>query len=196
MQLQPALHAVGQKRRQLVPVAWLMTDDRLGDAMLRIAARMPPRSAIIIRPHALAGTNVPRLLSQMRRIARARRHLLLWGGKGCPAGIDGVHLRHGERRPNARFFISRPVHNQREAWMARMRGADAVLISPVNNTQSHRDAAPLGQQGFARLAAMLSADSAAIGLGGMDARRLAALRRFGAHGWAAIDAWTMKQSRV
>lgn len=80
--------------------------------------------------------------------------------------------------------------------MARMQGADAVLISPVNNTQSHRDAAPLGQQGFARLAAVLSADSAAIGLGGMDARRLAALRRFGAHGWAAIDAWTMKQSRV
>lgn len=178
-----------------MPVAWLMTDDRLGNAMLRIAARMPPHSVIIIRPHALAATNVPRLLSQMRRLARARRHLLLWGGKGCPAGVDGVHLRHGERRPNARHFVSRPVHNDHEARMARARGADAVLISPVAATHSHPQAQPLGHRRFAQIAAMLSANSAPIGLGGMDARRFAALRRFGAHGWAAIDAWNRMPSR-
>jgi thiamine-phosphate pyrophosphorylase len=173
--------------RQQVPRCWLMTDTRAGDAMSDIAARvLPPRSAIIVRPHALDGHDVARLSTALRRIARARRHVLLWGGAGRPAGFDGIHNRTGRARRGARF-VSRPVHDARQAQAARRLGADAVLVSPVFATRSHKGAATLGRRGFARLAAASSAP--AIALGGMTARCFAVLRRSGAHGWAAIDAW-------
>jgi thiamine-phosphate pyrophosphorylase len=164
-----------------------MTDGRLGEAMPMIAARrLPPRSAIILRSQALAGHDVMPLARQLRRIARARRHLLLWAGKRRPKGFDGVHDRTGRAQPGA-GFVSRPVHDQRQALVARRRGADAVLISPLYATRSHAGAVTLGRAGFARLAG--SSGAPAIALGGMTARRFAALRRSGAHGWAAIDAW-------
>jgi thiamine-phosphate pyrophosphorylase len=176
-----------RKARRRVPKCWLMTDARLGHEMPRIAARiLPPRSAIIIRPHALTGHNIAQLSARLRRIARARRHVILWGGAGRPAGFDGKHDRFGRAR-RAGGFVSRPVHDVREAATARRIGSDAVLVSPVYATRSHAGAMTLGHRGFARLAK--ASETRAIALGGVTPGRFAALRRHGAAGWAAIDAW-------
>jgi thiamine-phosphate pyrophosphorylase len=179
----------GQKdwSRGQVPPCWLMTDARLGNAMPKIAARqLPPRSVIVIRPHALDGYGITQLARGLRRIARARRHLLLWGGVGQPAGYDGVHVRDGRPVRHSRL-VSRPVHNRREATMARTFGSDVVLISPVFTTRSHTGGRTLRRRGFAQLASF--ARCRVIALGGMTDANFAMLRVHGADGWAAIDAW-------
>lgn len=178
----PAAH------RPAVPTRWLMTDARLGKAMPAIAAGMPPRSAIIIRPYALETGGRAALIRSLRRIAKARRHLLLLAGPGPIAGFDGRHYGGGARMTaRTSGFLSMPVHDIRQAATARRRHADAVLISPVHPTRSHPDATPLGARGFARLARGFP--GRAIALGGMTEHRFLSLRSHGASGWAAIDAW-------
>jgi thiamine-phosphate pyrophosphorylase len=170
-----------------VPTCWLMTDQRLGGLMIPIAARiLPPRSAIIMRPHALSPTELAKMSGALRRVARARRHLFLWGGRHMSPGYAGRHCRRGSSHGPA-AFVSRPVHSVREALIAQRRGADAVLISPVFLTRTHQQAEPIGRRRFAQLAAL--ANTPAIALGGMDAKRFRTMQRSGAIGWAAIDAW-------
>lgn len=166
-----------------MPRCWLMVDARLGARVPAIVAAMPPRSAVVVRPYAMqAGGRMAQIMA-IRRVARAKRHLLLIAGGGPEAGFDG---RHGDGR-RTKGFLSLPVHDRRELANANRRGADAVLISPVWSTRSHPDGAVLGKRGFARLAG----DSPAkpVALGGVTARRFARLRIHGASGWAAIDAW-------
>jgi thiamine-phosphate pyrophosphorylase len=176
------------RRKIRVPVCWLMTDARLGGAMPTIAARhLPPRSAIIVRPHALSRSGLAELIIKLRRIAITRRHLLLWGGVGRPLGFTGQHIRRGVGVRRGGGFISMPVHSHHEADNAQRLGADVVLISPAFSTRSHPDTAPLGARRFAALAR--KARRPAIALGGMNMRRHRIMRRFGAEGWAAIDGW-------
>jgi thiamine-phosphate pyrophosphorylase len=80
-----------------------------------------------------------------------------------------------------------PVHNVRELVAAERRGVSALLVSPVFATRSHPGGRALGYSGFGTIAHRAKAP--VIALGGMTARRARALRRFGIHGWAAIDAW-------
>lgn len=167
-----------------VPRCWLMTDARIGAALPAIAAKLPPRSAIIIRRFAMEPAKRDDLIRRLRRAARARRHLFLWSGPQRPVGYDG---RHSPIRGRDNGFLVMPVHNQREAMTARQGRANAVLISPVRPTRSHPGAAVLGIRGFRRLAA--NREYPAIALGGMDGRIFRRLRIHGAHGWAAIDAW-------
>lgn len=173
--------------RKRVPTRWLMSDARLGKAMPKIAASMPPRSAIVVRPYALAHGGQAALIRSLRRVARAKRHLLLLAGDGSVAGYDGRHLGGAARlQKSAGGFCSMPVHDRREAITAQRMRVDAVLISPVFATRSHKDARPLGANGFARVAALFCGRS--IALGGMTQRNFARLRGHAA-GWAAIDAW-------
>ena len=177
--------------RESVPQCWLMTDARLGPAMLRAIAAMPPRSAVVVRHHALGPEGVGQVRA-IRRMARARRHLLLTNGRSS-GGFDGRHgsggslYQVGHRR--APGWLSMPVHNRREAARARTVRADAVLISPVHMTRSHPGQVGIGHARLAQLAAQ--AGRPAIALGGMTAARFRGARRFGAVGWAAIDAWLL-----
>ncbi|MFM6854244.1 MAG: hypothetical protein ACKOUM_09205, partial [Sphingopyxis sp.] len=66
-----------------VPSAWLMVDARLGHALARIIAAMPPRSAIVVRPYALPVAGRAGVLAGVRRAARARRHWLLLAGNAA-----------------------------------------------------------------------------------------------------------------
>ncbi len=171
-----------------VPRCWLMADARLGDGLLAAIRRLPPQSGVVLRPYAMSVAQC----AQMRALthtARARRHLLLVAGRAPLGAADGRH-RGGPVRRSARELghLSMPVHNAREARAARSARASLAFISPVHATRSHPGAQTLGAAGFARLAQQ--AGVPAIALGGMDARRFAALRRHGASGWAAIDAWS------
>lgn len=176
-------------RRRPVPGHWLMTDARLGDALPRIVAAMPPRSAIVVRPYALQPDNRATLIRSIVRVARAKRHLLLLAGRGASTGYDG---RHGAAMPPASTkpcpgFLSLAVHDRAELARAKRWRADAILVSPVWPTRTHPGAPVLGTRGFAMLAASMPRQ--AVALGGMDKARFQALRRHGAAGWAAIDAW-------
>lgn len=71
------------------------------------------------------------------------------------------------------------AHSLRE--IRRATRADAIVLSPVFATRSHPGVAPLGSVRF-RLLAQRAA-TPVIALGGMTARRAAALGT----GWAAID---------
>jgi thiamine-phosphate pyrophosphorylase len=68
------------------------------------------------------------------------------------------------------------------------RAVDAVLLSPVFPTRSHPGAPALGPVRFGLW--LRAASVSVIALGGMDAPRLRRLRGQGAHGYAAIDAWS------
>lgn len=152
--------------------------------MPAIAARMPARSGLLVRPYALPAHSRVALILRLRRIAHARRHWLVWAGKVRPRGFDG---RYGTARRSDDGWLIMPVHDYREARRARRHRADAVLISPVFPTRSHPGSAHLGISGFQRLAA--NSHATAIAMGGLDQTRATRIRYHGGNGWAGIDAW-------
>lgn len=177
------------RKAPFIPRCWLMCDARLGGHMPAIIAAMPPRSAVIVRPYAMEQLSLAQMLRAIRRAARARRHRLLLSGRGSLSGYDG---RHGAAHKGKKStFLSLSVHNGAEAQRARRGQADVVLVSPLWPTRSHPDAKEIGHARFRQLARQSGCP--AIALGGMNIARFRLARRHGSHGWAAIDAWQIKQ---
>ena len=179
-----------RKSVRAIPRVWLMTDARLGAEIAAIVARLPPRSAVVIRPYALAGTGRAALMRAIRRVASAKRHLLLMAGDSPIKGTHGRHAGRAKRRTTGRPPFSMPVHTARDARQACRIGVRAAVISPVWPTASHPGAAQLGLRRFAQLARQCRCP--AIALGGMTETRFRQARAHGAHGWAAIGAWKLK----
>lgn len=73
-------------------------------------------------------------------------------------------------------------HNEQELSRAAALGLDYVLLSPVEKTQSHQDAAPLGWERFTHL--IEDYPLPVYALGGMETATLAKARSCGAHGIA------------
>jgi thiamine-phosphate pyrophosphorylase len=167
----------------------MMSDERMGKAFLPALARMPKGSGLIFRHYGLASAERRTLFERARRIARARRIVLVLAGSTKQAHAwraDGVH--GGDRiRSPAMFLLilSKPVHNVRELIAAERAGADLVFISPVFATRSHPGGRALARRGFAALARQSKIP--VIALGGLNKRRARMLG--GAYGWAGIDAW-------
>ena len=175
--------------RHPLPRLWLMTDERMGEGLWDALARLPRGSGVIFRHYATSPADRRRLFDRVRRVARARRLVLVLAGSSAQAiawHADGVHGRSGQRLAPRGLIRTAPVHSRMELIAARRSGADLALLSPVFPTRSHPHARTLGPVGFARLAA--TAGLPIIALGGMDARRFRALRELGAYGWAGIDA--------
>lgn len=170
------------RRRHPLPTRWLMTDERLGEALPAIVAKLPRRSGVVFRHYATPEGERRRKFAQLRRIARARGILVLVAGPSLRGG-DGVH---GRKASNISGLTTRPVHSLRERIAAERAGVDAIFVSPVFPTQSHPGAPALGRVRFQRL--ILGARVPVIALGGMTAARARTLR--GIAGWAAIDAWS------
>ena len=168
--------------RQPLPRRWLMTDERLGDRLFLAVERLPQGAGIVFRHHSLAEDERRALFEQVR--ARRPDAMLLLAGSSDQAlrwGADGSHGRgagHGVR--------TAPAHDLAEIRAAEEAGAALVFLSPVFATRSHPDAAPLGPERFASLAA--ATPLRVVALGGMDEARFARLER--AYGWAGIDAWS------
>jgi len=153
-----------------------MTDERIGDALWPALRRLPPGSGVVFRHHATPPRERRALFLRVRRIATARRLLIV--GVGAMPGAAG---RHG-----GRGATTAPAHDRREA--IRHRDARYLFVSPVFATRSHPGAPALGPMKAARIACGLG--PAVIALGGMDERRWRRIRRLGFDGWAAIDALT------
>jgi thiamine-phosphate pyrophosphorylase len=155
-----------------LPRRWLMTDERMGEALWPALARLPRGSGVTVRHYSLATRERTALLTRVERVAVRRGLMVLVGG--------AEHGRH-------RGALSAPVHSRREAVAAMRAGAKLLFVSPVHSTQSHPGASALGP---VRLGLMIRGlDVPVIALGGMDERRWRALRPMGIYGWAAIDAW-------
>jgi thiamine-phosphate pyrophosphorylase len=156
------------------PERWLMTDERMGDALWRALARLPPGSGVVFRHHATPPGERRTLFQRVRRIARARALVLVAADPPLPCA------RHG-RVAGATTW---PAHDRGEALAGRRAGATLLFVSPVFPTRSHPGAAALGPARAARIGRGLGLP--VVGLGGMTERRW---RRSGLDGWAAIDAW-------
>ena len=163
-----------------LPRSWLMTDERLGEALWAALRRLPPGSGVVFRHYATPARDRRRLFLRVRRVAHARRQIVVSARVPLP-GADGVHGGRGTGLRTA------PAHHRREAIAARRAGAALVFVSPIHPTRSHPGAATLGPMRAARIARGLGLT--VIALGGMDARAWRRIARLGFDGWAGIDAW-------
>ncbi|MDO7835820.1 thiamine phosphate synthase [Sphingobium sp. HBC34] len=181
---------MSHRHRKNLPALWLMTDERVADAaLLAAAARLPSGAGGIVFRHYRTDRATRRaLFGALRRIARRRRLLLLLAGSTRQAAAwraDGAHGRD-PRRATRPMLRSRPVHDGREAVVAR--GADVCFVSPLFPTRSHPGAPALGRVRFAALARQV--DAPVMALGGVRRAHRGMLRGIGAAGWAAIDGLT------
>ena len=162
-----------------LPRRWLMTDERLGDALWQAIDALPRGSGIIFRHYATGHDARRALFDRVRRAARRKGLLLVLAGPS----VARAELRHGRERG----ALTAPVHSRVEAIAAIRAGAALLFVSPVCATRSHPWTRPLGP---ARLGLMIrDLRVPVVALGGMDERRWRALKRFGVYGWAGIDAW-------
>lgn len=179
-------------RRHPLPKRWLMTDERLGDALLDIAAVLPPGSGIVFRHYSLALPERRALFDRVCSIA-GDALLLLAGPDALAAkwGADGSHNRDDARRGEG--WRSAPVHSFEELSAAEKAGADLVFLSPLFETRSHPGAAALGPARFAEIARATRLP--VIALGGMNESRGREAEALGAYGWAGIDAFAARPMR-
>ena len=171
------------ERRQPLPRLWLMTDERLGEALWPALGRLPLGAGVVFRHYSLAEAERHRQFDRVAAIARRRTLLLLLAGPAEQAAAWGADGSHGRGRGSG--LRSAPVHGLAEIRAAERDGAALLFLSPVFATRSHPDARPLGPARFNFLARRT--ELPVIALGGMDDVRARRLRE--AYGWAGIDAF-------
>ena len=166
----PKRHSCPQFRTP--PRLWLMTDERIGDALLPGIRKLPKGAGVVFRNYGMPPDERAALFGRIKRIARARRLVLVAGGKG---GQHGLHC----------GALTAPVHSVPERIAAERSGAGLIFVSPVFSTVSHLGARALGRVRFG----LLVRDSRVpvIALGGMTRQRARSLSAFKIHGWAAIS---------
>ena len=168
--------------RHPLPHLWLMTDERMGDALWRALGRLPRGSGVVFRHYGLGPAERRALFARVAEVARRRGLVLVRAGAEQLGREDGVHAQRG------RGLRTWPSHSRREAVAAQRAGADLLFVSPVFATRSHPGARALGR---VRLGLMIRGLRVpVIALGGMDAKRAAGVQALGVYGWAAIDAWS------
>ncbi|WP_404335863.1 thiamine phosphate synthase [Sphingomonas sp. MMS12-HWE2-04] len=169
-------------RRHPLPTLWLMTDERMGDALWEALGRLPRGAGVVFRHYGLPLAERRALFARVSRIARRRGLVLVRAGTVPLGKAAGVH---GARGLGLR---TRPAHSRSDAIAALRAGADALFVSPVFATRSHPGARALEPLRFALLVRGLHIPI--IALGGMTSERFKRLKPMGIHGWAAIDAWS------
>ncbi|MBU6251903.1 MAG: thiamine phosphate synthase [Alphaproteobacteria bacterium] len=177
-----------QKRYHPLPSLWLMTDERMGDALLPAVRALPRGAGIIFRHYTIAPAERRRLFDAVRKVAQKRRLMLILAGTPRQARAwhaDGSHGRH-------KGAVTAPVHNLRELDLAQNAGARLLFLSPIFPTRSHPGLQTLGRRRFAALCR--HAQLPVIALGGMTAQRFRQVKPLGAYGWAAIDGLTPKKA--
>jgi thiamine-phosphate pyrophosphorylase len=179
--------------RELPPLIFLTDDERTPDPLAAIAAL--PRGSLVIVRSRIAGRR-RELAHAAARIAQRHGLLLSVAGDAALAAevaADGLHLSEAEtekagryRANNKSWLITAAAHSAHAVLHAHLSGAHAVLLSPVFETQSHTDRAPLG---LTRLRAIArTAPIPVYALGGIDAENVERLKTIPLAGIAAIGA--------
>jgi thiamine-phosphate pyrophosphorylase len=172
-----------------LPRLWLMTDEKMGDALLPSIAALPKGSGVIFRHYSLAPTERRALFGEVRKIARRRRLVLILAGPAKRAQAWGADGSHGRGRGCG--IRTAPVHNIRERIEAERNGADLLFISPVFATTSHVGRSGLGTLRFGFI--VKGAKQPVIALGGLNVDRARRLNELGIYGWAGIDGLTLRR---
>ena len=154
--------------------AWLMTDERVGDALIPTLLALPPGAGVVFRHYGLPRAERHRLFLRIRRLAQARG-LRLSAAGGLPGA--GTH--------NGRRALTCAAHDRRQALAGARSGAAWLFVSPLFATRSHPGATPLGLVKALPIARGLTPQC--VALGGMTAAKWLRIRRYGFIDWAAID---------
>ena len=174
-------------RHRNLPTQWLMTDERLGDALWRALDALPRGAGVIFRHYATPPAERRALFARVARVARRNRLVLVSAGAQRLGHADGVH---GRQPKPERGILTWPAHSRREALAGARAGADLLFMSPLFATRSHPGGKVLGPRKAGVIIRGLNVP--AIALGGMTARRFRKLHGF--YGWAAIDAWITRDA--
>ena len=169
--------------RARYPSRWLMTDERMGDLLIPTLLTLPPGSGVVFRHYSLSGRDRRALFTQARRIARARRLVLVVARPDRVGRADGVH-----GTAKGAGLRTWPAHDRRQAVAGVRAGAALLFVSPVFATRSHPGARPIGAARAAAIGRGLGAGL--VALGGMTGRRFRAVRELGFVSWAAVDGLT------
>jgi thiamine-phosphate pyrophosphorylase len=132
----------------------------VGDEDVERATRLARRSGVVV-----VGRLSARALRRLELIARSRDLAVAREDSGAAAR----------------------VHNPAELRAALLARTPVVLLSPIYPTATHPDWKPLARMRAAALARL--GKRRLIALGGMTAKRYAAVRRLGFIGWAGISAF-------
>ncbi len=187
------LKSAGGARAAQAPFSLaFMTDAGRGPDAILAARALPAGAALILRDY-----GDPRRLAKARALAAicaARGVIFLVGGDPALAsasGAGGVHLRSDQlRAPPAMargLIVTAACHAEHELACAAAIGAAAAFLSPVFETRSHPDAAPLGPEEFKRLANL--AQLPVLALGGVDETNAMRLAGANVAGFGAIGAF-------
>jgi thiamine-phosphate pyrophosphorylase len=181
-----ALYSGWVTRANPLPSLWLISDQRNDAALARALVRLPRGSGFIYRHYHLPDAERLARFRQLRRIARARGHVVILADSALTArewGADGIYGAPRSLYPRRAGLIHlATAHDGAELGLAARLWADAALLSPVFPTRSHPGGAVLGPVRFRLLAGQ--ARLPVIALGGMSAKRARALDW---PRWAAID---------
>jgi thiamine-phosphate pyrophosphorylase len=174
------------RRAKTLPALWLISDARNDAALEAALAALPRGSGLIYRHYHLDGPERLARFHALRRIARARGHVVVLADSALTArewGADGIYGAPRALWPRrAGLLHLATAHDLAELRLAARLGADAALLSPVFATRTHPGGRTLGPVRFRLLARQ--AGLPVIALGGMNAARAGALKW--PH-WAAID---------
>ena len=172
--------------RKALPHLWLISDARNDAVLERALARLPGGSGFIYRHYHLPDPERWQRFCGLRRMARARGHIVVLADSALTAhewGADGIYGAPRSLVPRRRNMLHlATAHDLAEIGLANRLGADAVLLSPVFATRSHEGAGLLGPARFRQLARRSQAP--VIALGGMTAINARVLDW---PRWAAID---------
>lgn len=173
-------------RAKTLPALWLISDARNDAGLEHALERLPRGSGLIYRHYHLAGPERLARFRKLRRVAKARGHVVVLADSALTArewGADGIYGAPRALWPRrAGLLHLATAHSLSELGLAARLGADAALLSPVCKTRSHPGGGTLGAVRFRLLARQ--AGLPVIALGGMNPARARALRW---PRWAAID---------
>lgn len=174
-------------QRQSWPRAWLMTDERMGDALGAAIARAAAAGAgVIVRHH----RSSPEQRRSIAAEALARGALLGVSRDSHLAAELGAALVHNPQGDSQGLPFSLSVHDEEQAREAAQRRPALVFVSPLYATRSHPGAPVLGEEAAMALARLSACP--AFALGGISAVAGEKLLERGWSGWAGIDAWAEK----
>ena len=181
-------------RNPALPTCLAMTDPDRAEDIAAMLDALPVGAAVILRHYGVEARG--ELATGLVGLCHDRGlRLLLAGDPDLALAInaDGIHLAEWmvrraavsvlrKRRPN--WLVTAAAHGLAAIRRAEAIGVDAVLVSPVFATASHRDRAPLGPLRFARLCR--STNVPVYGLGGIAAVTMRRLAGCGAVGIAGV----------
>lgn len=161
-----------------------------------VAERLPPGAGVVFR--AFGAADAANRGRRLRAIADRRGLVLLAGADEVLAeaiGADGVHLPERARAQATALRAGRPgwlitiaAHDRDAVVAASALGADALVVSPIFDSNSPSAGTPLGVEGLRALVA--ATQTPLYALGGIRASTVEGLRNTGIAGLAAVEALT------